>query len=133
MKDWKGNEVKAGDTVVRIRIQDDHSSYPTGFFMLTRDNEGRFIKSHETKLEVPPEREYLWEEVERYTVFEQEIECDGRVIRYLAMEWKMNDERICIMPIDDPFGEPVTKPRIINCIAGKSDDRDEYYLNHFRA
>ena len=133
MKDWKGNKVKAGDTVVRIRIQDDHSFYPTSCFMLSQDSEGRLVKSHEVKLDAPPERKYLWEEVDRYEVHEQEVGYKGDVIRYLARHQNMRDGRTFVLPIDDPFGESAAEPRIITCIAGKSDDRDEYYLNLFRA
>jgi hypothetical protein len=135
MKDWKGNEVKDGDTVIRVRVEDDYSFYPSSLFMLVVEN-GVARKENEVILEKPEERKFIWEEVRRYEVFLQVLEVDGREISYLAYEapCKAPNGGKLILPLDDPWaGSDIRDSKYITCIEGKSDSQEDYYLHKFKA
>jgi len=136
MKDWKGNDVKAGDTVMRVRVEDDHSLYVSGAFLLVGNGDGTFRKENEVRYEKPEERKFIWEEVRRFKAFLQTLEVDGKEISYLAQEAPFkapNGDRL-ILPLDDPWsGADVRDSKYITCIEGESDSQEEYYLHKFKA
>jgi len=137
MKDWKGTEVKAGDTVVIVKVRDTVRHEMTMNLMIFEKDgsgsiHGRIVKS--APIKQPPPRRFIWEVAEERRVFVMKVNAGrnyDQEVQCLAYEIDHGTHRT-ILPLDDPFGGSERWTEHIVCIKGKSDNEQEYYQHLFR-
>lgn len=105
MKDWKGNEIKVGDTVVVIKVS-----------ALFYQEAGTMRSLNDGNAVVTKQKHFtdgLWDTIEKYFVSDS---YDPNFSRKGALQW----------PISDAENIPVSGFNIL-AIEGVSDNKDEYY------
>lgn len=132
MKDWKGHEVKVGDILVTVQVRETFEFFPSSMYMMSRDGKMELVKTFQR----PDPMENLWEVKYEENVVELDTVFNGRKYHHIVRERIHSNGDIWTLPLDDPFtmnDEPDPNPSYIKCIKGKSDNRDEYYVNKFKA
>lgn len=120
MKDWKGNDIKPGDTVVHVRVK--KLPITTKLVVLDFENDTiNVVGTNDT-----PAKDYDWEVVGEREV----VSLDGR------MYFQHTGTDGIVYRIDTSIGDfmadPVLAGTEILCIKGVSDNETEYYLNYFK-
>lgn len=111
MRDWKGNIISDGDTVLFIRTTPVFSRMS---LVIPDDNGLQTIATQES-------RKYLWDVESEIVIFDK-----GGALFYETER----DGYKFVLPIEGPFNR-VSQSYVV-CIKGKSDNEEEYYNNFFK-
>jgi len=117
MKDWKGNDIKAGDTIVFVRTTPMFKNL--GWMIPKGKGEFDFYKS-----EIQPP-EHCWEPSEYQTK-----EHEGKL--FYGSKEKASDGLNYWMILDDFTINFWLQPHTVICIKGVSDSEEEYYKEYFK-
>lgn len=101
MKDWKGNEIKAGQTIIKIQVQ--------GMF-----DESEITPMFGDKKPFVVDRSYLWNIIKKCKV----------VKKRERIEYNKRISKISLDFLDFFIGK---QPYEIICIKGISDKKEDYY------
>jgi len=116
MKDWKGNTIKVGDTIVVINKEQMFAGNEVGLCRMNENGEWEF-----ESLGIDKPR-HKWEIQNKIEVTPPSSECTIYTSR------KEND----LIPINQiDFCCPI-QPFQVCCIEGVSDNEEEYYLEFFK-
>jgi hypothetical protein len=133
MKDWKGNEIQVGDTVLKVRIAKPFENVGN-IKCVEFDAHGN--SEVLVEWERPKKRQYLWLVEETYKI-ESGAHWGIEITKEHNQDWMLSNEQVLHgFEHTKTFGidaieliEP--QPYEILCIVGKSDNMDEYYLKEF--
>lgn len=111
MKDWAGNEITVGDTLVIVRTKPFLQPTRVGFFV-----DGKI----EWQEDLPKGPDHCWDILGEHEVVEHEEDL------YLRTG---PDEKGYYWNFQLPW---MGQPYDITCIKGKSDNEQEYFLEYFK-
>jgi hypothetical protein len=109
MKDWKGNEIQEGQTILKVAVKGMFDGCRTQLMIVNKPVGEEFIQ----------ERQYLWEIVTKCYVKEKgdNSATIGGEVQEIGIDF-----------LDFFFS---AQPWEIICIEGVSDNKDDYYMNEF--
>lgn len=115
--DWKGNAIKAGDTIVNVGTKPLFGKTTFGLMFVGKDGEKSFHKLSES--EEPPQ--HIWNVLGEYKVVQR-----ADKLYYVL---KTDDITYFLDLSMMLFGG---QPDDIICIKGVSDNEQEYYAEYFK-
>jgi len=116
MRDWKGNKVSVGDTVIVIETYVPEREL-MGCWLDMGSSRGSEVKTYG---KIPAK--YGWREVGRYDI----VELGGRT--YMDM----GGVKVEVLPGRLDLETTCFRSENIICIEGVSDNQGEYYLDYFK-
>lgn len=115
MKDWKGNDIKAGDTIVYVRIK---PFFKNPKFHLVAD--GKVVQS----IDLPEPPSHVWEPGDPMEVYQ----LGGKL-----MVKTTDGEFTLHTPLENPMRNIMKSNDHVLCIVGVSDSEEEFYQDYFKA
>lgn len=110
MKDWAGNNIKVGDTVIEYMYMIPFSDCKTTINLDGND------------MLFDPKPKYVWDEKNRFKVIEKSNEIG------LSLNGDISEIPINLIGL---FSEDWSV-YVCKCIEGKSDNRDDFFINYFK-
>lgn len=115
MKDWKGNEIKSGDTVVIVTVKSMFGRASYGYIIFKEDGTTDHIKVQEG-IEPP---KYMWNIFDEKEIFDM----DGHLRYYYNA-----GDIVYNLPAEEDWLNSQSNFRIV-CIKGVSDNKHDYYTS----
>lgn len=116
MKDWKGNDIDVGHTIVIVRVGSMFDGATPVFISLKDDT---------MEIGDPLPKTYVFERNERIKVTEWS--------RLVMLGAEPSDDTVNEIPINQLDFFINVQPWEILCIEGVSDNEQDYYLNYFNS
>ena len=115
MKDWKGNDIQIGQTVLLVATGSMFEGSSLIVVMIDGEDHEEVYKSE------PLPKSYSFEIIEKYLITEPSVAITTNLLAEINK-----------MPVDHADFFIVKQPWHIICIEGISDNRDEYYAEYFK-
>ena len=115
MKDWKGNKIKVGQTVIKVRYKTMFAGNKQRFVLICYDEKGNKASQTFGEESIVP-LDYFWDIKGRYIITEKR---NSMTISF--------GESPSEVPVDNMDFILCTQPWEILCIEGLSDNKDEFF------